>query len=276
MGRVAIFVDAGYFWVQLCQSVLGRTGQRTEIIVDYPALRSELLDVVATQAGSAELLRVYWYDGPGQIGKGPDHAAIEELDDFKLRLGIRNSEGKQKAVDGLIIADLINLTQSKAIDQAILLSGDGDLTPGVTAAQAMGLRLSLGIMEPARSTSPYLKAEADRKFPLDSGWARRIARAVGGNGPTTGEHPAATIAAALRVPQPPTHELPLAEIAREAHKRLSAGPEGASLFGTYQTTDRLPPEVDKVLLLVGKTRAGRDLSEKEKRELRLVFKSSRS
>jgi hypothetical protein len=35
--------------------------------------------------------------------------SVEELDDFKLRLGTRTGAGDQKAVDGLIIADLISL-----------------------------------------------------------------------------------------------------------------------------------------------------------------------
>ena len=43
------------------------------------------------------------YDGPHRtLGKSRGHKAIEELDDFKLRLGTLNGVGEQKAVDGLI------------------------------------------------------------------------------------------------------------------------------------------------------------------------------
>jgi uncharacterized LabA/DUF88 family protein len=175
MGRSAVFVDAGYFWVQVSQAVLGRIGTRSEISVDYPGLRTNLLDEVKKKTSNSELLRVYWYDGPNSSGKGPDHESIEILDDFKLRLGTRNQAGQQKAVDGLIIADMLNLTQSRAIDCAVLVSGDADLTPGVTAAQAMGLRLHLMVLEPRKATSPYLAAEADSKLYLDADWAKGFA-----------------------------------------------------------------------------------------------------
>src|SRR3546814_4680835 len=69
------------------------------------------------------------------------HVAIDDLDDFKLRLGTRNTYGDQKAVDGLIIADLVSLAQSRAIASAIVVSGDADLTPGVMAAQGLGMRV---------------------------------------------------------------------------------------------------------------------------------------
>jgi hypothetical protein len=35
MKRVAVFLDAGYFWVQLCTVILGKYTVRTEVNVDY-------------------------------------------------------------------------------------------------------------------------------------------------------------------------------------------------------------------------------------------------
>ena len=105
------------------------------------------------------------YDGPHRtLGKSREHKAIEELDDFKLRLGTLNGVGEQKAVDGLIIADMIGLAQSRVITDALLVSGDADLTPGVLAAQNLGVRVHLLSMGPSEATSPYLKAEVDCKF----------------------------------------------------------------------------------------------------------------
>jgi uncharacterized LabA/DUF88 family protein len=272
MGRIAIFVDAGYFWVQACQSVLGRKGSRNEIVIDYSILRSKLLDVFKTFC--TELLRIYWYDGPSQTGKGSDHSSIEELDDFKLRLGTRNFKGEQKAVDGLIIADMLSLTQSKAIDQAVLLSGDADLTPGVTAAQAMGLRVHLCILDPKSSTSPYLAAEADRKLYLNTAWIKSFAKAADRpNTPTT----QATTAVASDVPpvvDSETHrELSFRDIAQRAHTKMMATSLATTLSDLGKKDRLLPQDIDKHLLYEGKAEMGRPLSEQEKRSLRAAFKA---
>lgn len=132
MRRVAVFVDAGYLWVQLLHIVHGSTfahgkiPSRSSVSIDYPRMREGLIAQVATQFPGINLLRIYWYDGPGPHGKTPGHNSIEELDDVKLRLGTRNGVGDQKAVDGLIIADIIGMAQSKAISDALLISGDAD------------------------------------------------------------------------------------------------------------------------------------------------------
>jgi hypothetical protein len=164
MKRVAVFLDAGYFWVQLCNILLGTYTVRTQVDVDYDALRKLMLAEVHKQFGAdCHFLRVYWYDGPGTGGKTHEHHAIDKLDDFKLRLGTRNGTGTQKGVDGLIIADLISLTQQRAITHALLITGDSDITPGVIAAQGMGLRAHLLSLGSSAATSPYLAAEADLK-----------------------------------------------------------------------------------------------------------------
>lgn len=169
MSRVAVFIDAGYFWVQATHVVLGARSPRASLTIDYAALHKKVLDEVATQFPGKDLLRVYWYDGPDANGlKGPDHLAIDLLDDFKLRLGTRNVTGQQKAVDGMLISDLLTFAQSRAIENAILITGDADLTPGVVSAQALGLRVHLIIIGPPTSTSPYLAAEADKKVAWDS------------------------------------------------------------------------------------------------------------
>lgn len=169
MRRVAVFADAGYFWVQVGTSVLGKKADRSEIKLDYERLRAGLLNEVATQFPNIDLLRVYWYDGPSHNGqKTSHHRSIEKLDDFKLRLGTRNGAGQQKAVDGLIIADMLSLAQTKAITDALLVSGDADMTPGLVAAQNLGLRVHLLIISSDSATSPYLSAESDRKVYWDA------------------------------------------------------------------------------------------------------------
>lgn len=278
VGRVAVFVDAGYFWVQACTAVLGHPGKRTEITIDYPKLSDRLLEVAKKLTAPSELLRVYWYDGPSRDGKGPDHQQIDDLDFFKLRLGTRNMTGQQKAVDGLIIADMLSLTQSRSIDDAVLLSGDADLMPGVTAAQAMGLRVHLVVLEPRNATSPYLAAEADRKHYPGADWMRQFAKAataIVGATDLQSAHDATG-------PQPhpekgssgcdPVPTFPFDEVAGAALQTIRGGEFSHLLEQNLKGRVRLPQEIDRHLLYQGKKKAGRELSEEEKRGLRAGFK----
>lgn len=261
MNRIGVFVDAGYFWVQVAQVVHGSKQARDSVAIDYPLLREKLLAEVAAQFAEGELLRVYWYDGPGTYGhKAHSHVAIDDLDDFKLRLGTRNTYGDQKAVDGLIIADLVSLAQSRAIASAIVVSGDADLTPGVIAAQGLGMRVHLLSLGPANATSPFLRAEVDRKRHWDDDVVQAFAVA---RTPSFVESdpPDAEAHAALLA------EVPLAEIAAAAFAQIppdevaSLSPHGA-----------LPRPLDALLLRTGKIRLGRPLDEPEKRALREEMK----
>ncbi len=163
MSRVAAFVDAGYFWVQCSQILFNDKRRRGEIVLDVARMREKLLEVIRAEFPYASLLRVYWYDGLGSDGNPTEmHRRIYELDDFKVRYGTRNLEGKQKGIDGLLIADLIGLAQNHGITEALILSGDGDLAPGVAAAQTLGVRVHRLEMGGAEASSPALRAEVDR------------------------------------------------------------------------------------------------------------------
>lgn len=273
MSKIAVLIDAGYFWVQVSHVIHGSKSSRDSVTIDYAVLRQEVLDQASAQFPNAELLRVYWYDGPGPQGsKTVTHQAIDDLDDFKLRLGTRNGYGDQKAVDGLIIADLIGLAQSKAISGAIVLSGDGDLTPGVIAAQGLGIRVHLLSMGPANATSPFLRSEVDHK----SHWAdptvekfasahtiaaKAAVAAVAG--------PAAASAACVEAALPTIAPEPnlLAEIAAQAFGALNANTRPIELVN-----GSLPPRADGKLLWLVRERLGRDLAEQEKRAIRKEFK----
>lgn len=163
MNRVAAFVDAGYFWVQCSQLLFNDKRGRGDIFLDVVRMREKLLEIIRTEFPHATLLRVYWYDGLGTDGNPTDlHRRIHELDDFKVRYGTRNLEGKQKGIDGLLMADLIGLAQNRGITDALILSGDGDLTPGVAAAQTLGVRVHRLEMGAPDASSPALRAEVDR------------------------------------------------------------------------------------------------------------------
>jgi len=271
MRRIAVFVDAGYFWVQATHIVHGKRCGREEVTVNYPTLRESLLEQVRTQFPNAELLRVYWYDGPGSGGKTTDHRSIEDLDDFKLRLGTRNGAGAQKAVDGLIIADIIGLAQTKAISEALLVTGDADLTPGVMAAQNLGIRVHLLSLGPIAATSPFLKAEVDRKTHWDDIEVRKFVTAVVKAVSTS---PAAPPMKSSEVVPAAPLEVVTAEVAEvdpfdpEAVAMPVFEALTLELRSMVPKKGALPLEVDKHLLAQARKVLGRPLNETEKRALR--------
>lgn len=279
MKRVAAFIDAGYFWVQVCTVLSGKYTSRGAATLDYNALRAVMLEELKAQFVDCDLLRVYWYDGPGKNGKSAEHIAIEELDDFKLRLGTRNFVGNQKGVDGLIIADIISLTQQKAISHALLVTGDADIAPGIIAAQGMGLRAHLLSIGPAAATSPYLAAEADFKRSWNLPEVGRFAAPVvvpdayippSAVAPTG--TPTALIVASVPVAAPVAHCVDLPDIAKKAHSTLLMQKVASTLNTLTKTVPKLPPDVDKALLYNASQQLGRNLDDREKRELRLQFK----
>lgn len=278
MNRIAIFVDAGYFWVQVAQVVHGGKNVRDSVVIDYAALRDQVLTEAGAQFPSAELLRVYWYDGPGANGgKAHSHVAIDDLDDFKLRLGTRNTYGDQKAVDGLIIADLIGLAQARVITAAIVLSGDSDLAPGVVAAQGLGLRVHMLSMGPANATSPILRAEVDCKRHWEDETVRGFASASeyshlvgeGGIDGALGDHGHVTYA--MTSESATENGIPLSEVAAAAVANLPPDePDPIMASGA------LTRSADALLLRVGRIRFCRPLTELEKRALREEMKKQLS
>ncbi|HHZ23169.1 MULTISPECIES: NYN domain-containing protein [Xanthomonas] len=266
MRQIAVFVDAGYFWVQAGLVAVGSRSRREDVIIDYAALRQEVLDQVAAQFPNFGLLRVYWYDGPGAQGlKGPSHHSIDELDDFKLRLGTRNGYGDQKAVDGLIIADLIGLAQSKAIQGAIVLSGDADLTPGVVTAQGLGIRVHLLSMGPTTATSPFLRAEVDFKAHWADPTVQKFASAITGSASAPPVAPVSSLggsAAASTIPPEIYQQIALKALDSLQHAINPVVLENGSI----------PKTADGKLLWMGRREMSRDLSDLEKRALRKSFK----
>ncbi|ATB57655.1 NYN domain-containing protein [Xanthomonas citri] len=266
MRQIAVFVDAGYFWVQAGLVALGARSRREDVIIDYAALRQEVLDQVAAQFPDSSLLRVYWYDGPGAQGiKGPSHHAIDELDDFKLRLGTRNGYGDQKAVDGLIIADLIGLAQSKAIQGAIVLSGDADLTPGVVTAQGLGIRVHLLSMGPTTATSPFLRAEVDFKAHWADPTIQKFASVAAGSTAAAQVASSNSVNVGSSVPTIPP----------EIYQQIAQKTLGAlqhAINPVVLENGSIPKTADGKLLWIGRREMNRDLSDLEKRALRKEFK----
>lgn len=294
MKRIAVFVDAGYFWVQVCSLVTGSYASRNQVNVLYAELHNCMLNEIKSQFPDGDLLRIYWYDGPGLSGKTAEHRSIDQLDDFKLRLGTRNGVGQQKGVDGLIIADLISLTQQKAITHALLVSGDSDIAPGVIAAQSMGLRVHLLSIGATAATSPYLAAEVDKKRSWTIDDVKTFATAVIPSVPPTSvSAPAASATASISAASSSTVVTPtstgipvtstasatpkalppsMSHLAQLAATQMRTGPNATLFASLTRGAGLLPKEIDGELLSVGRAQFGRSLDEPEKRTLRREFR----
>lgn len=182
MAKTAVFVDAGYLFGGGSDLLFGERRPRKELVLDdAEALVSEAVTEVQVVSGlgSVEMFRTYWYDGAPSGLATKEHVAIGRLPRFKLRLG-RVSAGGQKGVDGLIILDLITLATNRAIDTAVLLSGDEDLREAALFAQGHGVTfVLLGFPPTARQRqSELLVREADYHVVLDGPFVARHLRLV--------------------------------------------------------------------------------------------------
>ena len=164
MDRVAVLVDAGYFFAAGSALVSGTISQsRSAIIFDEKAAVRELQALAQSLAQNSPLLRIYWYDGASRkTGPTAEHGRLAHCDNIKVRLGFINSVGQQKGVDSLIVTDLVELARNRAVGDVVLVSGDEDVRIGVQLAQSFGVRVHLvGIKPSAGNQSVELRQEAD-------------------------------------------------------------------------------------------------------------------
>jgi hypothetical protein len=167
----SIFVDAGYLFSAGSDVLFGRVHRRRDLRLNDSAGLLELLTSMAKNCCDAEdlrVLRTYWYDGAVNGLPAPDQVAVGSLPRVKLRLG-RINAGGQKGVDGLIILDLITLAANRAIDTAIVVSGDEDLREAALHAQSFGVSVVLVGLPPTRRQrqSELLVREADHHLLID-------------------------------------------------------------------------------------------------------------
>lgn len=250
MKRLAVFVDAGYVWVQFC-NLLGATG-RDSVLVDYEKFKEEFQRKIQELFPNKELLRIYWYDGLYNFQPSQFNQNLSMIDGFKLRYGTVNNVGQQKGVDGLIISDLISLSQYRAISDALLISGDADLAPGVVAAQALGIKVHRLDVGSTDATSRILKSEVDANYLWDSSDITKFIH--------------------------PKDECQKREFQAEKRdglkKTIKDMVEGLTTDQRLDiaTSDSVAVEYDKQLLYLGRKFYNRYLDELEKRDIRLIFR----
>ncbi len=163
MNRYAILVDAGYLYSASAAALTGDTHHpRSKVRVDYDHVAPFFQDYVASVLPGRELLRVLWFDGADNPGDSQQHLALGYRDNITVRLGAISKHGNQKGVDTLIVTDLVELAQNRAVADIFLVSGDDDLRVGVMIAKKYGVRIHLvGIEAPDKNVSNSLRQEVD-------------------------------------------------------------------------------------------------------------------
>jgi hypothetical protein len=270
MNRIAVFVDAGYFFASASELLFGTPLRRGEMRLANAEFAQYLAHSAEAIAG-CPLLRIYWYDGTNS-GPTPAHLAMAYLDNIKLRLGFVNQSGEQKGVDGLIFSDLTNLARNRAISDAMLLAGDEDLRVGVQQAQEHGIRVHLlGVepRDPAGNQSAALQRESDTRRQLDAGTLGQFL--------FRREYASTAVPVPAGVGEPSTedtaHNLArMQELAGEFAATLEAGQRELILSLPERTP--LPHDLDRELLLRASELLGRKLEETEKRTLRGALRNA--
>jgi uncharacterized LabA/DUF88 family protein len=268
MDRVAVFVDAGYFFAQGSALLSGKKTPRGELTLDLDKLLAAL-EEFSSKISRHPLLRIYWYDGTS-TGPTPQHVTLAFKPNVKVRLGIVNTAGQQKGVDSLIVTDLITLARNRAMSDAVLLSGDEDVRVGVQQAQEIGVRVHLLGVSPCRgSQSLLLMQEADTTHE----WGKKEIS-------TFLTHNQRSIQPVAAMPETPVAQpitLPLTVVSPEALDNLAK--EAANemdqnviegLIKNFESAERLPPDVDRPLIGRAKRSFGM-LDPKQLAELRQAF-----
>ncbi|MBQ1087765.1 NYN domain-containing protein [Streptomyces sp. B93] len=181
MDRCVVLVDAGYL-LGAAASLLAGEPSRSRITVDHTALVQGLRERAESDT-ERQLLRIYWFDGAPDRVPQPEHRRLRVMPRVTVRLGaLTRSDGRwaQKGVDAAMHAELTELARNRACSDIVLVTGDGDLLPGMMAAKEHGVAVHLWAVQAADgdyNQSEDLVAEADERRVLDRAWITQAVRA---------------------------------------------------------------------------------------------------
>ncbi|MER6130116.1 NYN domain-containing protein [Streptomyces sp. NPDC001795] len=239
MDRCIVLVDAGYL-LGAAASLLAGEPSRSRITVDHAALIQGLRERAESDT-ERPLLRIYWFDGAPDRVPQPEHRRLRVMPRVTVRLGaLTRSDGRwaQKGVDAAMHAELTELARNRACSDVVLVTGDGDLLPGMMAAKEHGVAVHLWAVQAADgdyNQSEDLVAEADERRVLDRAWITKAVRAkeLGGVcAPPPAPRP--EIAAILSAPLPES-------ALTAATDRPAAEPEHVSAAATQNGTQERGP-----------------------------------
>ncbi|MEU6774392.1 NYN domain-containing protein [Streptomyces sp. NPDC046759] len=230
MDRCIVLVDAGYL-LGAAASLLAGEPSRSRITVDHTALIQALRERAESET-ERPLLRIYWFDGAPDRVPQPEHRRLRVMPRVTVRLGaLTRSDGRwaQKGVDAAMHAELTELARNRACSDVVLVTGDGDLLPGMMAAKEHGVAVHLWAVQAADgdyNQSEDLVAEADERRVLDRAWIIQAVRAkelTGVCAPPPAPRP--EIAAILSAPLP---ESALAGTAERPAEQVASQPAAAA------------------------------------------------
>ncbi|MFF5722167.1 NYN domain-containing protein [[Kitasatospora] papulosa] len=230
--RCVVLVDAGYL-LGAAASLLAGEPARSRITVDHTALIQGLRERAEADT-EQPLLRIYWFDGAPDRVPQPEHRRLRVMPRVTVRLGaLTRSDGRwaQKGVDAAMHAELTELARNRACSDVVLVTGDGDLLPGLMSAKEHGVAVHLWAVQAADgdyNQSEDLVAEADERRVLDRAWITKAVRAkdTGGVCPPP-PVPRPEIAAILSAPLPEAALAASAERASEAQAVAARNGTGA-------------------------------------------------
>lgn len=180
MDRCIVLVDAGYL-LGAAASLLAGEPSRSRITVDHTALIQGIRERAESDT-ERPLLRIYWFDGAPDRVPQPEHRRLRVMPRVTVRLGaLTRSDGRwaQKGVDAAMHAELTELARNRACSDIVLVTGDGDLLPGMMAAKEHGVAVHLWAVQAADgdyNQSEDLVAEADERRVLDRAWITKAVR----------------------------------------------------------------------------------------------------
>ncbi|MET7474528.1 NYN domain-containing protein [Streptomyces sp. NPDC005648] len=240
MDRCIVLVDAGYL-LGAAASLLAGEPSRSRITVDHAALIQGLRERAESDT-ERPLLRIYWFDGAPDRVPQPEHRRLRVMPRVTVRLGaLTRSDGRwaQKGVDAAMHAELTELARNRACSDIVLVTGDGDLLPGMMAAKEHGVAVHLWAVQAADgdyNQSEDLVAEADERRVLDRTWITKAVRAkeLGGIcAPSPVPRP--EIAAILSAP------LPDAPLSAAPERAVEDGEHAPAIAGSENgTQERVP------------------------------------
>ncbi|MBU7599582.1 NYN domain-containing protein [Streptomyces sp. P38-E01] len=258
MDRCVVLVDAGYL-LGAAASLLAGEPMRSRITVDHSSLIQGLRERAESDTGR-DLLRIYWFDGAPDRVPQPEHRRLRVMPRVTVRLGaLTRSEGRwaQKGVDAAMHAELTELARNRACSDIVLVTGDGDLLPGLMSAKEHGVAVHLWAVQAADgdyNQSEDLVAEADERRVLDRMWITRAVRAKDPTGPfapqpATRPDIAAILSAPLPEPPaapaengtaPPAPEPEQEDEADTEHKGVPT-PKDLAALGRHTAAHQSPP-----------------------------------
>ncbi|MFK0289608.1 NYN domain-containing protein [Streptomyces sp. NPDC090442] len=234
MDRCVVLVDAGYL-LGAAASLLAGEPARSRITVDHAALIQGLRQRAEADT-ERPLLRIYWFDGAPDRVPQPEHRRLRVMPRVTVRLGaLTRSDGRwaQKGVDAAMHAELTELARNRACSDIVLVTGDGDLLPGLMSAKEHGVAVHLWAVQAADgdyNQSEDLVAEADERRVLDRTWITRAVRPKELGGPCAPPPvPRPEIAAILSAP------LPESAVAAATAAAAGSGTDSGGRAGTNGT-----------------------------------------